>query len=75
MTASTIISFAALAFACVGCLILGLIFAYIAVFFRRLNKQLRRDRLSEYRLPPESMPQSRPCPKWMNRATGRAEAA
>ena len=58
-----------------ACLILGLIFAYIAIFFRRLNKQLRRDRLSEYRLPPEAMPQSRPCPKWMNRATGRAEVA
>lgn len=75
MTASTIISLAALAFACVACLILGLIFAYIAIFFRRLNKQLHRDRMTEYKLPPEAMPQSRPCPKWMNRATGRAEVA
>ena len=72
MSISAVISFAALAFACVACLILGLIFAYIAIFFRRLNRQLRRDRLSEYRLPPEAMPQSRPCPHWMNRATGRA---
>ena len=72
MTASTIISFAALAFGCVACLIFGLIFAYIAVFFRRLNNQLRRDRLSEYKLPADAMPQLRPCPRWMNRATGRA---
>ena len=72
MTASTILSLAALAFACVACLILGLIFAYIAIFFRRLNKQLRRDRLTEYKLPAEAMPQSRPCPLWMNPATGRA---
>ena len=72
MSASTILSLAALAFGCVACLILGLIFACIAVFFRRINRQLRRDRLTEYRLPPEAMPQSRPCPKWMNRATGRA---
>ena len=72
MTASTIISFAALAFGCVACLIIGLIFAYIAVFFRRFNRQLRRDRMTEYKLPPEAMPQSRPCPRWMNRATGMA---
>ena len=72
MTASTILSFAALAFACVACLILGLIFAYIAIFFRRINRQLRKDRRNEYKLPPEAMPQSRPRPKWMSRETGRA---
>ena len=72
MTASTILSFAALAFSCLACLFIGLFLLYYAIFFRRLNRQLRRDRLSEYKLPPEAMPQSRPCPKWMNRATGRA---
>ena len=72
MTASTILSFAALAFACLACLFIGLFLLYYAIFFRRLNRHFRRDRLSEYRMPPETLPQSRPCPKWMNRATGRA---
>ena len=72
MSASTIISLAALAFGCVGCLFLGCALLYYAIFFRRLNRQLRKDRRNEYKLPPEAMPQSRPCPKWMNRATGRA---
>ena len=72
MTASTILSFAALAFACVACLILGLFLLYYAIFFRRFNKQLQEDRGNEYKLPVEAMPQSRPCPRWMSRATGRA---
>ena len=72
MTASTIISFAALAFACLACLFIGLFLLYYAIFFRRINRQLRRDRLTEYKLPAEAMPHSRPCPHWMNRATGRA---
>ena len=72
MSASTILTFAALAFACLACLFIGLFLLYYAIFFRRLNKHLRRDRLSESKLPPEAMPQSRPCPKWMNCATGRA---
>ena len=72
MTASTILSFAALAFACLACLFIGLFLLYYAIFFRRLNRQLNKDRGNEYKMPVEAMPQSRPCPKWMNRATGRA---
>lgn len=72
MTASTILSFAALAFACIACLFIGLILAYIAIFWRRLNKHLRRDRITEYKLPAEAMPQPRPCPRWMRSETRRA---
>ena len=72
MTASTILSFAALAFACLACLFIGLFLLYYAICFRRINRQLRKDRRNEYKLPPEAMPQSRPCPRWVNRATGRA---
>ena len=72
MSISAVLYFAALAFACVACLFIGLYMLYYAIFFRRLNRQLRRDRLSEYRLPVEALPQSRPCPRWMSRATGRA---
>jgi len=72
MSASAILSFAALAFGCVACLFIGLFVLYYAIFYRRFNKQLQEDRGNEYKLPVEAMPQSRPCPRWMSRATGRA---
>ena len=55
MTASTILSFAALAFACLACLFIGLFLLYYAIFFRRFNKQLRQDRRAEYKLPPNML--------------------
>lgn len=72
MTISAILSLTALAFACVACFFLGVALLYIAIFWHRLNKQLRRDRLTKYKLPAEAMPQSRPCPRWMRSETGRA---
>lgn len=72
MTTLCIISFATLAFSCVACAVLGLgILA--AVWGRKLSKELEHDRKHGYQLPPEAMPQSRPCPPWVNRSNGRAK--
>ena len=72
MTASTILSFAALAFACVACLFLGLYLLRVAIGWRRLCREIERDGKNGYKLPAEAMPQPRPCPRWMRSETGRA---
>ena len=55
MTAADVIACAAWIFGTLGLAAAGIVCAAVAIFWRRLNRKMRRDHMTEYRVAPQWM--------------------